>query len=197
MNIKTAFKSNRLMKSLTGMTINEINNLTVTFTHIFETNRQINHKKNKKQRQLGGGRKHKLSTTLEKLFFILFYIKCYPTFDLAGFYFDVNRSQTLRWTQALLPILEQTLGHNIVLPKRQIHTKEEFAKTFPEIKDLFIDGVERPINKPKNKKQNRKNYSGKKKRHVKKNIIVSNDKKEILFLSPTGPSPKNYTLCLI
>lgn len=47
MNIKTAFKSNRLMKSLTGMTINEINNLTVTFTHIFETNRQINHKKNK------------------------------------------------------------------------------------------------------------------------------------------------------
>lgn len=205
MNIATAFRSNRLMKSLTGMTINEVNSLSIVFNDVFETNKQINYKKIKRQRQLGGGRKHKLDTTLKKLFFILFYIKCYPTFDLAGFYFDVNRSQTLRWTQMLLPILEKTLNRNITLPKRQIHTKEEFEQLFPEIKDLFIDGVERPINKPKNKKQNRKNYSGKKKRHVKKNIIASNDKKEVLFLSPTDNGrihdkkllDKNMLICAI
>jgi len=62
----------------------------------------------------------------KKLFFILFYIKCYPTFDLAGFYFSINRSQSFRWLNALLPIIEKVLGYEIVLSERQINNPEEF-----------------------------------------------------------------------
>ena len=50
---------------------------------------------------------------------------------------------------------------------------------FPEIKELMVDGTERKIQRPKNKKQQNKTYSGKKKIHARKNIIVSDKHKKI------------------
>jgi len=38
-----------------------------------------------RQRARGGGRKPRLAGIDHQLFFVLFYFKCYPTFDLAGF----------------------------------------------------------------------------------------------------------------
>jgi len=49
----------------------------------------------------------------------------------------------------------------------------------------MIDGVERPAIRSKKDKTQRKHYSGKKKRHMRKNIVVSNEKKEILPLTPS------------
>ena len=62
-----------------------------------------------RQRQPGGGRNPELTTAEDKLFFILFYVKCYPTFDVAGVLFEVHRSQAHRWVHTLRPLLEQTL----------------------------------------------------------------------------------------
>ncbi|WP_375340289.1 transposase family protein [Okeania sp.] len=50
------------------------------------------HLRNKpRQRSVGGGRKAPLPTVEDKLFYILFYLKCYPTFDLASILFDMDR----------------------------------------------------------------------------------------------------------
>lgn len=173
------------MKSLTGVTINEFNSLLIGFEKQLQNHKKIVNKQKKRERKEGAGPKHTLDNPEKNLFFVLFYIKCYPTFDLAGFYFDVNRSQPFRWFNYLLPIIEKTLGYEIVLPERQINTPEEFQRKFPEIKDLFIDGIERPIQRPKNGKRQRKNYSGKKKRHARKNIIASGENRNILVLTPT------------
>jgi hypothetical protein len=180
-NIKTAFKSERLMKSITGMKTEEFNNLLITFKKVLETNQKIINKNKERKRKIGGGKKHTLDTAQKKLFFVLFYMKCYPTFDLASFYFGVDRSQTNRWTKAFLLSLEKTLGIEIVLPERKISSREEFERKFPEIKDIFVDGTERPIQRPKKAKNQKKNYSGKKKRHSKKNIVVSDEKKRDSF----------------
>lgn len=184
-NIKSAFKSDRLMKALTGMTVKEFNSLLISFEINLKTHRKIINKQKKRKRKEGAGVKPKLDTIDKKLFFILFYIKCYPTFDLAGFYFDANRSQPFRWVKSLLPVLEKTLQHEIVLPERQINSPEEFERKFPEIKDLFIDGTERMIQRPKNNKKQKQNYSGKKKRHTRKNIVVSDNDRKILCLTRT------------
>ncbi len=61
---------------------------------------------------------------------------------------------------------------------------EEMFERFPEIKDVFIDGVERKIQRPKNKKKQNRVYPGKKKIHAKKNNIVTDAKKKIIFLTP-------------
>jgi len=90
-----------------------------------------------------------------------------------------------------MPILEKALGKELVLPARQIKSAEEFIRLFPEIKEVFIDGTERPVERSKNKEKQKQDYSGKKKRHTRKNIIVSDEKKRVLILTKTDPGSKH------
>jgi hypothetical protein len=158
-NIDHAFKNNRLFKALTGFSPTEFKQLLITFEKF------IYEQGNKKQRKrkIGGGRKGELKTVSHKLFFILFFLKVYPTFDLAGFIFGTDRSRPCRWVQAFLPILEQALGRECVLPKRKICSIEEFTRLFPDVKEVLIDVTERRTQRPKNSKQQSRIYSGKKK----------------------------------
>ena len=72
-----------------------------------------------------------------------------------------------------------------MLPKRQLRNVEEFFKAFPEAREVFIDGTERPIQRPQDKEKQKANYSGKKKRHTRKNLIISTRKRYVGFLSRT------------
>ena len=62
--------------------------------------------------------------------------------------YGVHRSRAHRWTQDLLPVLEQTLGYQMILPERQIHEVEGFFQRFPTAQTLFVDGSERPTYRP-------------------------------------------------
>lgn len=170
------------MKALTGLSYQEFADLIPTFEKAYL---DIQRQKPNRQRRVGGGKKGKLPTTESKLFFILFYLKSYPTFDVLGFMTDRDRGKCCRSVHLLLTALKKTLGREIVLPERKIRSVEEFLEKFPEVKDVFLDGTERRIQRPKNKKRQNKFYSGKKKAHTRKNIIVSDEKKKILFLSST------------
>ena len=182
LSIDLAFNNDRLFKSLTGCNIAEFRELEPEFERVLH---DVASQKNRK-RSIGGGRKSTIDTADKKLFFMLFYLKCYPTFDLAGFIFGgVDRSRTCRWVKKLMPVLEEVLGRKAVLPKRKISSMDEFAAVFPGVSDIFIDGTERPVQRPKNDKNQRRRYSGKKKRHTRKNTIVCDERKQILFLSPT------------
>ena len=59
-------------------------------------------------------------------------------------------------------------------------TGEELDKILsehPEIKEVFIDWTERPVQRSSNYESQEKDYSGKKKKHTQKNIIVTWDNK--------------------
>lgn len=183
MNIRSALRTDRLCASLTGLTVREFESLTSDFSwnyHEYEAKR-----KPKRLRRLGGGRNSYIETIEEKLFYILFYMKTYPTFDVASFWVGFHRSKACEWVQTLLPILETTLGRKLVLPQRKISSPEEFLKLYPEVKDVFGDATERRIQRPKDAKRQRKLYSGKKKIHGKKNVILADEKKRILVLTQT------------
>lgn len=195
MNAKRALKNDRLMKGVTGMSVSEFQELLHDFEKELEKEKQSRYeegvKKGKRERKPGGGRKGELETVYDKLFFILFYFKCYTTFDVLGFIFDIDRSNAHRNVYKLIPILEKTLGEAMVLPKRKIHTTEELFEMFPEVKDLFIDATERQIPRPKDKDKQKKNYSGKKKRHTKKNTVIADEEKQIRYLGPTVEGKKH------
>jgi hypothetical protein len=75
--------------------------------------------------------------------------------------------------------LEQTLGEAVVLPERKIDDVAAFFARFPQVKNLFIDGQERPTQRPKDANAQTAHYSGKKKRHTRKNIVVSDAHRRI------------------
>jgi len=181
--LEKALTTKRVMRSLTGLDLLKFNDLLTTFTLVLEKETKNNSKAIKRKK--GGGRHHTLARAKEKLFYILFYMKCYPTYDLAGFLFESDKSQACRWVKELLPILQSSLDRALVLPKRKINSVEEFTRYFPGVKDIFIDGTERPVQRPTKEKRQSKHYSGKKKRHTKKNIIVTTQKKEILIVTKT------------
>ena len=49
-----------------------------------------------------------------------------------------------------------------------------------------MDGVERPIRRPKDKEDQKKDCRGKKKAHRKKNLLISREKR-VVYLGPTSP----------
>jgi hypothetical protein len=138
-----------------------------------------------RERKPGAGRVGNLESYATKLFFTLFYFKCYTTFDTLGFLFDLDRSNANRNIHKFTSILEKALGRKMVLPERKISTMEELLEVFPDVNDLLIDGTERPIQRPKDNDKQKENYSGKKKMHTRKNIIISDKKKRIGYVSPT------------
>lgn len=186
MSHEKVLRNPRLILALTGLTAKEFNNLLPTFSEtLLKRLKQRHNDDPDKQRKFGGGRKGFLKTAAEKLFFILLYYKCYPTYDLLTFLYNCNRSNACRRQHFLGNILQTALGKKLALPKRQLRSVEDFFKAFPEAKEVFIDGTERPIQRPQDKERQKANYSGKKKRHTRKNLVMSTRKRRINFLSKT------------
>lgn len=184
MNIKLLTRNDRIGKALTGLTVREVEALAIEFEwNLKETYIKLTPER---KRKLGGGMKSQiLPDSFHKFVFILIYLKTYPTYDVLAFFLGFDRSRSCRWVKFLLPVLEMTLKRKLVLPKRRIGSVEEFIQLFPEVKDVFIDGTERRVQKPVNKKRRNKLYSGKKKATTRKNVIVSDEKRKILVLTPT------------
>lgn len=181
LNIERILKQDRLVRAMTGLNSQAFYALLPTFAAEYaqaEENRDES-----RQRAIGGGAKAKLATAQAKLFYILCYFKCYPTFDLAGVMFDLDRSQTHRWMHRLQPILEAALGTKMVLPVRKIDSIEEFMELFPEVQEVMIDGTERPIQRPDEQERQKQNYSGKKKRHTRKHLAAVAPNKQVLVLT--------------
>ena len=189
LNIDRALNDDRLMKAMTGLSKPEFNKLTESFGDESQNEAQNRYEtgveQGTRERKPGGGRIGNLESYATKLFFTLFYFKCYPTFDILGFLFDLNRSNANRNIHKFTSILEKALGRKMVLPDRKISTMEELLGAFPGARDILIDGTERQIQRPKDDEKQKENYSGKKKMHTRKNIIISDKKKRIGYVSPT------------
>ena len=177
----------RQLKALIGMTVVVFFKLLPIFTASYHEIMMEEYEKNQdtRQRKPGGGQKGRLDTMTKKLFFILYYLKVYPTFDVIGFHFKLDRSRACTNVHKLLPVLIRTFDTLGALPKRQFETIEELQQAFEGIADLFIDATERPTQRPKDEKTQQKKYSGKKKRHTHKNTVITNAFQKILFLGYT------------
>jgi hypothetical protein len=116
-----------------------------------------------------------LPTAADRFLFILFYFKIYPIQDVQAFFFGLSQAQAWDWIHRLTPLLNQALGAEQHLPEREPAPMEQLLRQYTAL-EFLIDGTERPIQRPKDKERRRDDYSGKKKRHTRKNIVVSEAK---------------------
>ena len=101
----------------------------------------------------------------DKLVFLLYYLKVYPTFDVLGAQFGMSRSKACENVHALRPILYKALQNLGVMPYREFKTVAEFRVACAWIDDLLIDATERPHSRPANDAKQKDLYSGKKTTH--------------------------------
>lgn len=183
MNVVAALHTDRMCASLTGLQVKEFKDLVPQFEWNYLEYRMK--MRSDRKRALGGGIKGKLVSIEDKLLFVLVYLKAYPTIDCLAYQIGFDRSRASRWVQRLLTVLEMTLKRKLVLPQRRISSPEEFERLFPGVKEVFGDATERRIQRSRNKKRQNKTYSGKKKTHTRKNVLLVDNKKRILVLTTT------------
>ena len=158
LNLEKILKQDRQIRATTGLNRKAFETLLPSFEQAYQ---QMLMQK-RRWRESGGGRKATLLTSENKLFFILLYCKCYPTFDLMSVLFGFDRSCAHDWVHRLLPILETALGQKQALPERKIGSIEEFLAKFADVQEVIVDGVERPVQRPQDADQQKEHYSGKK-----------------------------------
>src|SRR5262250_3253100 len=160
-------RDDRQMKALTGLSQVQFDYLLLVFTDIYQAARQQTYEQGvasgTRRRKPGGGAKGKLPTMAEKLQFVLYYYKTYPTFDMLGQQFEMARSKANENLHKLSPILYDTLVHLELMPYREFSTPDDFKAALPGIDQLIIDATERAYRRSQDETKQRAHYSGKKK----------------------------------
>jgi hypothetical protein len=181
-------RNRRKCVALTGLTPKEFMVLLPAFTRAYAEQypAEKTMRGKPRRRQAGGGRKGVLQAPEQKLLFILVYQKTYPLQTLLGEVFELSQPRVNEWVHRLLPILKVALDELEVLPERD---PQHFAQSEPqhgERPELIIDGTERRRQRPKSPAKQADAYSGKKKTHCDKNVVLVQAKtKRVGFLSQT------------
>lgn len=161
-NTLSDIKSDRVCKSLTGLSLAQFKSLSETFESSYHAVQNNRLEKGDIKRLPQGGKEPHFKTFEQKLFFILYYKKNYSTFDTLGYLFNLSSGQAYEHVKFLLPCLEHSLSQLKMLPSRHFESEEEMIHTIENIDEIAIDGMERPCQRPQDDTLQKARYSGKK-----------------------------------
>ena len=174
--------------ALTGMTVLEFESLLPAFSRAYERLHPADRTATNqpRQRAVGGGRIGALQEPEQKLLFLLVYLKTYPIQALMAELFDLSQPRVNYWLRHLLPVLREALDDLGVRPERDPHAFGRTESARDPAPRLIIDGTERRRQRPKNPEKQAAHYSGRKKTHSDKNLVVVEvESKRVDFLSNT------------
>jgi len=176
---------------MTGHTVEEFQALLPAFQAQFERHVTLYRLdgKQRTKRAYSSYKNSPLPTIEDKLLFILVYIKQGATQEMHAVLFGMQQPDANVWIHLLHPILNQTLAELGELPVRDATALDPEE----EEQDLIFwhDGTERPIPRPTDQDAQKMYYSGKKRQHTIKNILLINLFCRIRFLSPTCEGKKH------
>jgi len=201
----------QLFLSVTGLDLHRFQTLLPRFTRAYDKferrrKRRVVVTGKKRLRQVGGGAQFE-NPLPDRLLMLLFYYRLYLTQEFMTLLFKAeDKSVICRSIQAMRPVFEAVLpvperARRRILSlaakeqkrrRKRIGSIEEFRQAYPEL-TFIIDGVEQPKRKPKAPAKRKSDYSGKKKRHTLKQIVISTPSGIIIDQSPSvGGRPHDF-----
>lgn len=186
MDIEKIINNGRVMRSITSLEPGEFEQLVFAFEKEWlKQNARKTFEGEVRQREVGAGCKGVLSQAREKVFFILMYYKLYPIQEAMAFFWGMSQGRVCDWIHRLTPVIQTVLGKELKLPERRPQKLHAMLRECPELK-FIIDGTDRRVRRPQDKDQQKKNYSGKRKAHTKKNVLITSGRR-VVYLSQTQP----------
>jgi Helix-turn-helix of DDE superfamily endonuclease/DDE superfamily endonuclease len=187
---KTLSTQSRPFLAMTGLTLAEFRDLLPAFEtayeHIYPPDQTGDGQPC--QRWPGAGRHSVLSRIEDKLLFVLVYLKTYPLQVVLAQLFGISTSQANYWLHHLLPVLRSALDDLGVAPERDGARLARRLIVSESTGTVIIDGTERRRQRPKNAEKQVLHYSGKKKAHMDKNVVLASAADDrVVFLSGTYP----------
>jgi hypothetical protein len=196
-------RSPKLFLSVTGMHLHTFEKLLPQFQKAFlrlEAERKGKTIRTGADRQRAAGAGRAFNNDLaNRTLMLLVYYRLYLTQEFMTLLFKAaNKSVICRNIQqmrsiieAVLPTPERARQRIFWLAKaeherrqKRIGSIDEFREAYPEL-TFIIDGVEQPKRKPKQKPKRKSDYSGKKKRHTRKQLITATPNGIIVDQSPS------------
>jgi hypothetical protein len=172
--------------ALTGLTRTEFEDLLEAFTQVNKPKTSVTQQGQPRQRKVGGGRKATLQLDEDQLVFLLVYLKKYPLQEIMGELFGMEVSKVNEWIHRLLPLVRDALDQLRVMPERdaqafaKVQVKRSVGRT------VIIDSTERCRQRPKSPEKQALHYSGKKRTHTDKNLVIAEKTtRRVNYLSPT------------
>lgn len=178
----------------TGLTVAEFERLLPAFERAYREQYppHLTAAGKERQRQLGGGPKSVLASAADRLLFTLVYLKTNPLQAMQGLHFGLSQAQTNYWLHRLLPVVQAALAAEGVLPEREGQRLAHSPLAQEGQPDLALDGTERRRQRPQEQQAQKRTYSGKKKTHTVKNVLVVNETTgKVAYLGPTEPGAKH------
>jgi len=194
-------------KSMTGVTIDEFEEMLADLRPRYEAARQEERAATPRLRAPGGGakRRHDLRG---QLLMTLVWLRLYLTGDAVGVLFGVDKSTVSRTTRPLLRLLRESGQDTLGWP--------EEARALLDAADggaggaggagggggggagvaggagdadsvAIIDATEQRVERARDDATQRAHYSGKKKAHTRKTLVVVNERGRLRYVSPSVP----------
>lgn len=152
-----------------------------------------------RKRKIGGGRNFTLSLE-DRLLVTLMYFRLYMSYALLGYLFNLDGTNVGREiNQRMLPVLLSILpvpmqdellsGHDEppqIGGGKRIKTLKKMMEAHPEIKEVWVDATEQPIQRPSEKLARTQYYSGKQSEHTIKSQLLTT---KTLLLHVSGNLP--------
>jgi hypothetical protein len=166
-------------RSLTGHSPEQFEALFAAFAPAHAQRRQTatttRRKGQPRQRAVGAGAqyRHDLRT---RLLLTLFWARVYPSLEVLGFFFSLNKTNVHDSLHDLLATLATLADFPFEHPakeRKKLHSPAAVMDAFPDVR-LVIDAKEQRIQRPKSSREDDRQkpyYSGKKKCHTVKNQI--------------------------
>ena len=184
-------RSPKQFLTLTGMNLHQFQSLLPKSRQVFEEQEQKRKAvvvKTKESRQRGaGGGSHFAHELTDQMLMLLIYYRLYLTQEFMTLLFKHQHKSSISRNichmralfEEVLPTYAQARGKVLSLAKKEqerrgkrISSIEEFREAYPEL-TFIIDGVEQQKRKPQNKEKRKSDYSKKKSRHTRKQILMS------------------------
>ncbi len=177
--------------ALTGLSLAEFAALLDQVLPRYQDHEQQRHARPDRRRAPGAGRVFALDSR-DQLLATLVWLRRYPTHQVLAWLFQVSDSTTVRIVARLLPLLEQ-LGHDTMrFPDPGKHHRRQFDELLADLPELsvVIDSFEQKVQRPKQRSEADKWYSGKKKTHtIKSQVGVDVHTGQFCDISESVPGP--------
>lgn len=126
------------------------------------------------KRKNRSGRPHGVGGLEDHLLVLLILYRCHITQDFLALLYNVDKATISRSLQRIEPLV-----------RRALSVTRSIRVTAEEAQALLIDATEQPIERPR--KNQKRWYSGKKKRHSIKTEIIATEKGRIVAVSASTP----------
>ena len=178
-----------IFRNLTGITLALFDQLLPSLRHAFADRRRQRLQRPNRQRAFGGGDDFDLDVD-DQFLLTIFWLRHYPTQEVLGYLFDVSDSTAKRAIDRCLPLLEAAGQDSMRMPDPGRGRRKNLSTLLKDTPDVavLIDTFEQPVQRPR--RQQKRFYSGKKKRHtLKSQVAVDEENGRIVDVAPSVPGP--------